>query len=133
MLSFCLVVSAVYVFNDIIDVEADREHPIKKNRPIASGKISIEFAWVIFSIFLLLSFALALAINVWVFLTVLSYLVLNILYSLKLKTLPLIDVACIALGFILRILCGCAAIMVIPSPLVILLTFFTYLLFLTKY
>lgn len=129
MLAFCLVVSAVYVFNDIIDIESDKQHPIKKNRPIASGKISILQAWIFFFILLFCGVGISLTINLYVFTSILLYLLLNIWYSLQLKYLPIIDVMCIALGFILRILAGCGAILVIPSPLVILLTFFTSMFF----
>lgn len=126
---FGLIVSAVYVLNDILDVNSDKIHPIKKNRPIASGIISLSLAWKIFALLVLASFASALLINQFVFLSVFLYLLLNIWYSLKLKSLPIIDVVCIAFGFILRILAGCGAILVVPSPLVILLTFFTSMFF----
>lgn len=127
--AFCFIASAVYVLNDIIDAEKDKLHPIKKNRPIASGEISIPLGWSIFVILTILSIVCSCVLNIYVVLTVLLYLVLNIWYSLKLKQLPIIDVVCIALGFILRILTGCFAISVIPSPLVILLTFFTSMFF----
>lgn len=128
-IGFCLIASAVYVFNDIIDLKNDKLHPIKKNRPIASGAISIHFAWKLFILISLASFIITFSINKYVFISVLLYLILNIWYSLKLKSLPIIDIVCIALGFILRILAGCGAILVMPSPLVILLTFFTSMFF----
>lgn len=128
-LSFSLIASAVYIFNDIFDVEKDRLHPIKKTRPIASGEITIPFAWSLFALMILFSFALSLVINKYVFIMVLAYLILNICYTYKLKAMPIVDVVCIALGFILRVLAGCAAILVLPSPLVILLTFFTSMFF----
>lgn len=127
--SFCLIASAIYIFNDIFDVENDKKHPIKRNRPIASGAVSISEAWKLFFTTVLISFTLSLLINKLLFLTILIYLILNIWYSLKLKFLPIIDVVCIAFGFVLRILAGCAAIKIIPSPLVILLTFFTSMFF----
>ena len=126
---FSLIASAVYILNDILDVENDKIHPIKKNRPIASGVISISLAWKLFVLLVLTTFTSALLINKFIFLSVFLYLLLNVWYSLKLKSLPIIDVVCIAFGFILRILAGCGAILVIPSPLVILLTFFTSLFF----
>ena len=128
-LSFSLIASAVYVFNDIFDVEKDRLHPIKKNRTIASGEINVSLAWGVFAILTLFSFTLALAINKCVFACVSAYFLLNLLYTYKLKTTPIVDVICIALGFILRVLAGCGAILVAPSLLVILLTFFTSLFF----
>lgn len=128
-ISFSLIASSIYILNDILDVENDKLHPIKKNRPIASGKISMLFAWRLFIVITILSFFVSLLVNKFVFLSIIIYLLLNIWYSLQLKFLPIIDVVCIALGFILRILAGCGAILVIPSPLVILLTFFTSMFF----
>ena len=129
VVAFSLIASAIYVFNDILDMENDRLHPIKKNRPIASGQISIQLARVIFLCFTLMSVGLSLYLNIYVTLCVLAYLILNIFYSIKWKYIPIIDVVCIALGFILRVLAGCAALLVVPSPLVILLTFFTSMFF----
>lgn len=127
--AFSLIASAVYVFNDIFDAEKDKMHPIKKNRPIASGEVNVSLAWCVFVILTLFSFILALAINKYVFASVFAYLLLNLLYTYKLKTTPIVDVVCIAFGFILRVLAGCVAILVAPSLLVILLTFFTSLFF----
>lgn len=126
---FDLIASAVYIFNDILDIENDKLHPVKKFRPIASGEISIPLAWILFVLFVITSFVVAFAVNKLVFLSIFLYLILNIWYSLQLKSLPIIDAVGIALGFILRILAGCSAILVVPSPLVILLTFFTSMFF----
>ena len=128
-IAFNLIASSVYIFNDILDVENDKLHPVKKFRPIASGEISIPLAWILFVLFVIASFVVAFAVNKLVFLSIFLYLILNIWYSLQLKSLPIIDAVGIALGFILRILAGCSAILVVPSPLVILLTFFTSMFF----
>lgn len=128
-ISFCFIASAVYVFNDIIDIEKDKLHPIKKKRPIASSLISLSFARKLFIFLTLISIIISICINSLVLISIISYLLLNIWYSLRLKYLPILDVVCIALGFILRILAGCAAIYVAPSALVILLTFFTSMFF----
>ena len=128
-IAFDLIASAVYIFNDILDIENDKLHPVKKFRPIASGEISIPLAWILFVLFVIASFVVAFAVNKLVFLSIFLYLILNIWYSLQLKSLPIIDAVGIALGFILRILAGCFAISVVPSPLVILLTFFTSMFF----
>ena len=98
--AFSLIVSAVYVFNAIFDAEKDKMHPIKKNRPIASGEINVSLAWCVF--LTLFSFILALAINKYVFASVFAYLLLNLLYTYKLKTTPIVDVVCIALVLIIR-------------------------------
>lgn len=127
--AFCLISSVVYIFNDLIDIRKDRRHPIKRNRPIASGKIPLALAITILIILLCGGLILAGSLNKLCLLTVICYILLNILYTLKLKNIALVDILCIALGFILRILSGCAAISVIPSPLVILLTFFLSMFF----
>jgi len=127
--SFCFISAAVYVFNDICDIEKDRLHPSKKNRPLASGEISVKVAWLLFGVLVVVSFLMAVLLNKFVLIAEFLYLLLNIFYSKNLKKIPIIDVVCIALGFILRILAGCGAIMVVPSPLVILLTFFTSMFF----
>lgn len=127
--AFCLISSVVYIFNDIIDAESDRKHPIKCKRPIASGILPVKIAILVLILLLGLSLYLSFRLGLLAMLMILSYLVLNIFYSIKLKKIALIDVTCIALGFILRILAGCFAIFVVPSPLVILLTFFTSMFF----
>lgn len=103
---FCLISSCVYILNDIVDVEADRKHPDKKKRPIPSGTLPIQVAWlslialvvgvVIGSYFLNPEF-------MWV---VIGYFVLNIAYSLWLKHIPILDVLIIAAGFVLRVHAG---------------------------
>lgn len=127
--SFCAISSVVYILNDIIDKDKDRLHPIKCNRPIASGKLSIKIAVLVLIALFLISSISAFYVSKLCLLTILSYLILNIFYSLKLKNIEIVDVVCIALGFVLRILAGCFAISVIPSPLVILLTFFFSMFF----
>ena len=128
-IAFCLISSAVYILNDIIDAPKDRLHPIKKTRPIASGKVSVKTALILFIVLLTASCALSLAITPILLLAVLGYLILNICYTFYFKQIPIIDVVCIALGFVIRVLGGCVAISVMPSPLVILLTFFTSMFF----
>lgn len=121
---FCLVSSAVYVLNDLVDIKNDKKNPIKRNRPITSGRISKTLAIIILSTLFITSLLLANSINSYCVLIIVSYFVLNIFYSLWLKNIALIDATCIATGFILRIVAGCFAIKVFPSPLVILMTFF---------
>ncbi len=127
--SFCLISSVVYIMNDIIDKENDRKHPVKCNRPIASGRLPIWVAIFVLVILFTISCTIACFIGISTLGIVLMYLLLNIFYSIKLKKIALIDAACIAFGFILRVLAGCTAIAVIPSPLVILLTFFCSMFF----
>lgn len=109
--AFCLLSSAVYVLNDIRDVEADRQHEVKKHRPIASGAVSIPAAWVLLTVLL----AAALAIQLAVFgvrdgslFFMLAYFAVNLGYSLGLKHLPFLDIVLLVMGFILRVVYGAA-------------------------
>lgn len=105
-LSFCLISSAIYVLNDICDVEKDRIHAVKKNRPIASGQISLPCAWILLICLTIAGFGLALSVNLSSFLLILTYVVINILYSKWLKSKVVIDCFCIAAGFVLRVMVG---------------------------
>ncbi|MBR6308617.1 MAG: UbiA prenyltransferase family protein [Lachnospiraceae bacterium] len=105
-LSFCLVSSAVYILNDINDVDKDRKHEVKKNRPIAAGIISMPAAWVTCIICVALGLGLSIYVSLTAFIYVASYVVINIFYSKWLKTVAVIDCFCIAAGFVLRVLAG---------------------------
>lgn len=105
--AFCLVSSAVYIINDIFDVEKDRRHPTKCNRPIASGKIPVKNAWITFTVLV----AASAAINAFVFNPFASallalYLLLNLAYSFGLKNIPIVDVTILVSGFLIRIVYG---------------------------
>lgn len=105
--SFSLIASSVYIFNDILDKEHDQKHKVKKNRPIASGKISIKKA--IFIMLFLLLFGMSLIIfihNIGVLYLSISYFIVNIIYTLWLKKLPILDVFTIALFYVVRVLIG---------------------------
>lgn len=104
---FCLLSGAVYTLNDILDVEADRVHPKKRHRPIASGRVPIGLARGFLAVLVLVAFSLSAVLFPLSFLGVaLAYFVLNVAYSLKLKRIPFIDVMCIAAGFVLRVTGG---------------------------
>ena len=105
-LAFCLISSAIYVINDISDVEKDRNHKVKRNRPIASGQLSFPCAWVLFAVLLLGGLGLAAWINLDALAFVIMYSLINLLYSKWLKRMPIIDCFCIAAGFVLRVLVG---------------------------
>jgi len=104
--AFCLVSSAVYIFNDLNDIEADRKHETKKYRPIASGRIIIPVAVIMMVCFIIVGVALSLSVNFKAMLIVLAYIVINILYSKWLKHTELVDCFCIASGFVLRVMAG---------------------------
>jgi 4-hydroxybenzoate polyprenyltransferase len=103
---FCLLSSSVYIFNDIMDIESDRKHPLKSARPIASGKISIPTATMLFLIFALIALGLSFWLSPIFALAALSYFVLNLLYSVYLKNVVIIDVMSIAVGFVIRAVAG---------------------------
>tara|TARA_A100001011_G_scaffold322037_2_gene343235 strand:- start:369 stop:1313 length:945 start_codon:yes stop_codon:yes gene_type:complete len=103
---FCLISSSVYIINDIIDINSDRKHPIKSKRPIPSGQISIKSASIL-SIFLIISSCfISYSINPYVTATLISYLIIQIFYCIGLKKQPILDIFCIALGFICRAIAG---------------------------
>jgi len=112
---FCLLSSAIYLLNDLVDLERDRAHPVKRFRPIASGALPVGVAR-------LAAYALAggalmtsLVLDLLFAAVATGYLTLNLAYSFQLKRVPFVDVACIALGFLLRVLGGAFAIPVAPS------------------
>ncbi len=109
---FCLISSTVYLFNDIADVESDRQHPEKKFRPIASGVLPIPAAWVAAILLTLIVIPLGYFYSP-VFAGILTiYLVINLLYSRWLKHVPILDVLIIAAGFVLRVGAGASLIVV---------------------
>ncbi len=109
-LSFSFMASIVYILNDIMDAEADKKHEKKKFRPIASGKISIKSALILMIILLILSLLLNIYIkaDIVTYTIFYGYLIMNILYSIKLKHIPIIDIVILSFGFLLRVLYGSA-------------------------
>jgi 4-hydroxybenzoate polyprenyltransferase len=109
---FCLISSAVYLFNDIADVEADRNHPEKKFRPIASGKLPINVAWIAAIALTVIALGLGFWLSPIFDLFLFIYLAINIFYSLWLKHISILDVLIISSGFVLRVGAGVALITV---------------------
>ena len=112
--AFCLLSSAVYVFNDLMDREQDRRHPEKKHRPLASGAVGVPAAAVLGTACLAGGLVLAFAASAapWIFV---AYLAINTAYSLGAKHVVILDVFIIAAGFMLRILAGTVGIGVAPT------------------
>ena len=106
IVTFNLVTSASYIFNDVLDAKRDSLHPIKKYRPIASGKLSPSLALTVALTLAIVALALAKGLNPLFFLVVVGYLTLQIFYSLGLKNLAIIDILVIAAGFIIRVYAG---------------------------
>ena len=105
-LIFCLLSSSVYFLNDVFDQEADRKHPTKKERTIASGKISTTNALIVVLVLCLSALASAWMLSRAFFLICLIYFAMNLLYSKWLKHVPILDVMIIASGFVLRVAGG---------------------------
>lgn len=105
-LAFCLASSATYLVNDCADVEADRMHPRKRYRPIAAGELSVRAALVVAALLFLVAVGLA-ALTRWELVILLvSYVVLTLGYSLWLKHEPVLDLAAVAAGFLMRAVAG---------------------------
>lgn len=142
--SFSFAASSIYCLNDIADLEADRKHPVKCHRPIASGAVSVAQAYSLMALFFFLSMAVALLFFIphfsfFIFLSssarfaseepsyfifvILFYWLLNIAYCLWLKHYAIIDVCVVAFGFVLRILAGGAATAIVLSKWLVLMTF----------
>lgn len=103
---FCLISGTVYIINDIADRDKDREHPGKRNRPIASGRLGVPVAWTGAAAFFALSTAGAFALDPALGAVILGYFVMQVAYSFLLKNLVIVDVLAIAAGFLLRVQAG---------------------------
>ncbi|RRQ46337.1 decaprenyl-phosphate phosphoribosyltransferase [Chryseobacterium sp. SC28] len=129
-LVFSFTASAIYVINDYFDIESDRKHPDKKDRPLASGAVSKRAAQFLIVIMILLSLAsLGLGnyifnTNFWKFGVILGvYFVMNLFYTFKLKQVAIVDICIIAIGFVLRVLAGGYVTGIIVTNWAVLLTF----------
>lgn len=114
-IAFCAISSAVYILNDIFDSAADRLHPVKCHRPIASGVISRARATLLLLLMMCISVSLSISINNYVLLFIAGYFVLNVFYSVYLKHIVILDVFVIATGFMLRLLAGTTGLDIAPS------------------
>ncbi|GHO83321.1 decaprenyl-phosphate phosphoribosyltransferase [Dictyobacter formicarum] len=139
-ITFCFVSSTIYVLNDLLDIEKDRLHPTKRFRPLASGVLPTSWAKAaligLLGVCCVLTFVLFLipsppdiyrslgGANVLFALSIIAYLVMMVFYSFRLKHVVLIDVFCIAAGFVLRIIAGTVVIPVVISPWLYLVTCF---------
>lgn len=121
---FCLTSSLVYIINDVIDADADALHPVKRNRPVASGKISKKNAIITAIVFLVIIAFFLPPLDAGFKICVISYFILNLLYSFYFKHIVLLDIFSIAAGFMLRIIAGALVIHVEISSWLILTTMF---------
>jgi len=122
-LLFSATASAVYLANDVRDVEADRRHPVKRHRPIASGALPVRLAIAASAVLALGALGLSLLVGRGFALVVLGYLAMNTAYSFGLKKIAWVDVGVIATGFVLRVLAGALAIAVPVSHWLLVCTF----------
>jgi 4-hydroxybenzoate polyprenyltransferase len=120
--AFCLISSALYIFNDLKDLEEDKLHPLKSKRPIASGKIKKSTATLVIIILSLLGFSSAFSLNKNYFIIILVYFLLQLSYSIKLKHIVILDVFVVALGFLIRVVAGGLAIEVSLSSWLLICT-----------
>jgi 4-hydroxybenzoate polyprenyltransferase len=122
--AFCLTASAVYVVNDLKDVDEDRAHPTKRNRPLASGALAPAEGVVFAGVLLFGAFFFSVTLGSIPFAGILAaYLGINLLYSFGLKHKALIDLGCIAVGFVLRVFAGGVVTGITPSHWIVLMTF----------
>ncbi len=102
----CMTASTIYLVNDVVDIEKDRLHPKKRNRPLAAGQLPVSLAITVALILPVLALGLSLLVTPKLTLVLLAYLALHVVYSLWLKTIVILDVFAIAAGFILRVVAG---------------------------
>lgn len=119
-IAFCLMSSSVYILNDILDLPQDKMHQSKKNRPIASGEITIKQAIPIAIMLFIAASIIGYIASIKVLFVLLIYATINILYCLQLKHIVIIDVFIIAMGFMLRIIAGTWGIGIAPSQWLLL-------------
>lgn len=127
-LAYSFVASSVYCFNDINDVEADRRHPVKCKRPLASGAVSMGTAWMLMALMFVLAALMTVLLGdrghiLKVGGVLLFYYILNICYCAKLKQYAIVDVCIVAFGFVLRVLAGGFATDITLSKWLVLMTF----------
>jgi len=113
---FCLLSSSVYLINDLVDIEQDRQHPLKRNRPLPAGLLSPRVAKVAAGVLAALALIASFPLGSYFWVTAVGYWLLMLVYSFYLKHIVIIDVLAIAAGFVLRVVAGAVAIQVPISP-----------------
>ena len=123
VIAFSFASSSIYILNDSLDIEADKKHPDKRNRPLAAGLISKKVAFLVMGLLFLISTTLMGMLSLKALYIMLIYVVLNIGYCFFLKHIPIIDITIIAIGFILRIYVGSYVANVPLSTWIVMMTF----------
>lgn len=126
-MAFSFIASSIYCYNDIVDADADRHHPVKCHRPIASGEVSVSHAYLLMAVMAVLSATMIMLlpppVRMGTAIVVAIYYVLNLAYCSKLKQYAVLDVCIVAFGFVLRIVAGGVAEEVALSQWIVLMTF----------
>ncbi|MFH0702754.1 MAG: decaprenyl-phosphate phosphoribosyltransferase [bacterium] len=104
--AFSLIASTIYIFNDIRDLDEDKNHPVKKHRPLTANKIPLNYAVILMLVLFFTGNSIAYFLNINLLFILLLYFILNVLYSLGLKHISIIDIFIISIGFVLRIFAG---------------------------
>ncbi len=120
---FCFTASSIYIVNDYFDIQEDRQHPIKKFRPLAADKVAIRNAFGLSALLVVVAIVLSLAVSSELTTILLIYVFTNVLYSRWLKHIAILDINIIAFGFVLRLLAGSAASDIQPSIWILLITY----------
>lgn len=124
VLSFCLTASAVYYLNDLVDVEADRAHPVKRRRPIAAGDVPVPVAAAVGGLLAVAGLTTAALVGLQFLLVLVIYVAITTSYSLRLKHVPVVDLVLVSAGFLIRAIAGGVAASVVLSPLFLLVAAF---------
>jgi 4-hydroxybenzoate polyprenyltransferase len=106
VICFCFASSSVYLMNDLVDIEKDQQHPVKRFRPLPNGQLNPLLASIVAGILAASSLAITFWLNPWVGIVTGAYLLQNIAYSFYLKNIVIVDVMILALGFLLRVIAG---------------------------
>ena len=115
-LIFCVLSGGIYLLNDAVDVDLDRAHPVKRNRPIASGAVSVRTAVIVAVLLLAAGIGLSFALRPWLGAVAAAYVLIQVAYSFRLKDAILLDVFSVASGFVLRVVAGAVALGAPISP-----------------
>lgn len=129
-MGFSLIASSIYIINDWFDIESDRLHPTKKNRPLAAGTVGKTEGLILFALVFILgvSIYLFLIAKTWATILLLGYFVMNLAYSMRLKRFAILDIVIVAIGFVVRVFIGGVVANIQLSHWIIIMTFFLALL-----
>lgn len=120
---FCILSGSIYILNDFLDLEKDKNHPKKKNRPLASGRLKVSHALTCAIILICIALTGAYLLNLQFFLVSVAFFILMLVYSFFLKEIIIVDIMVISIGFVLRAMAGALAIGVYVSPWLIICAF----------